>query len=132
MAELTLYIPGRIPSKKNSKRIVRRGNRSLLIGSADYLSWKGSVALLLNSRAKETIQQANSITLKFKFPDNRRADLTNKAESIMDAIVDAGILKDDRWQVTSTITLIPLGVDKENPGVEVIIDYEHPEVIIPQ
>ena len=46
-------------------------------------------------------------------------DLTNKAESIMDTLVDAGILEDDCWKQTGPVHLIPMGVDKDNPRVEV-------------
>lgn len=52
-------------------------------------------------------------------PDHRRCDLTNKAESVMDLLVDNGFIEDDCWQITGLIELSCGGVDKENPRVEI-------------
>jgi crossover junction endodeoxyribonuclease RusA len=57
-------------------------------------------------------------------PDNRKTDLTNKAESIMDLLVDCKIIDDDCWQVIPRIMLDARGVDKENPRVTVWIKYD--------
>lgn len=55
------------------------------------------------------------IVLAFKMPDNRRKDLTNAAESVMDLLVDAGILSDDCWQVIPNVTLLGM-LDSKSPG----------------
>jgi Holliday junction resolvase RusA-like endonuclease len=47
--------------------------------------------------------------------DKRASDLTNKAESIMDLLVDAGILSDDNWFVVPNVELIFAGVDPKKP-----------------
>jgi len=44
------------------------------------------------------------------------------AESIMDLLVDVGILTDDRWQVVYQINLQSRGIDKEHPRTEVCIN----------
>lgn len=49
------------------------------------------------------------------------ADLTNKAESVMDLLVDCGIIVDDSWQVVEKLTLRIGGIDKKNPRVVVEI-----------
>jgi Holliday junction resolvase RusA-like endonuclease len=54
-------------------------------------------------------------------PDNRRTDLSNKAESIMDLLVDNGILEDDCWQIVPILALQGMKVDKENPRAEIFI-----------
>ena len=59
------------------------------------------------------------IEMMFYFPDKRRADLTNKAESIMDLLVDAGIIEDDNANVCPEVLLRFGGVDRERPRVEV-------------
>ena len=79
------------------------------------------------------IEIAYGVRLVFMFPDKRRTDLTNKAESVMDLLVSQRILSDDSWQKTGPILLESAGVDKYNPGVEIYIkenpnekDEEHP------
>lgn len=127
--EIHITIPGRIPSKKNSKRQMpipgRRFNNLVL--SKEYLEWHKINKWKIWQKAKElewkTIKKAKEIRIFFYMPDNRRADLSNKTESIMDLLVDSKVLADDSWQVTRTITLVPCGVDKENPRAEVWI-YE--------
>lgn len=61
------------------------------------------------------------IELLFHMPDNRVADLTNKAESVMDALVDAEVIEDDKWQVVRPLVLDCAGIDKENPRVIITI-----------
>jgi Holliday junction resolvase RusA-like endonuclease len=69
----------------------------------------------------QPIGKPEHISLKF-FPKTRRAgDLTNKAESVMDCLVDNGILEDDNWFVCGSLWLQFGGVDKENPRVEIYI-----------
>lgn len=59
------------------------------------------------------------------FPNSKRkADLTNKAESIMDALVDAGVLEDDNWFVCGDIRLLFGGIDRLNPRAEVEIEKD--------
>lgn len=59
------------------------------------------------------------ITMSFWLPDNRRTDLNNKAASILDMLVDNGILEDDSWQIIGEERYIPMGVDKDDPRVEI-------------
>jgi crossover junction endodeoxyribonuclease RusA len=56
-------------------------------------------------------------------PDNIKADLTNKAESVMDLLVDCKVIDDDCWQVIPRIMLDCRGIDKEKPRVVVWIKY---------
>lgn len=112
---ITLY--GRVPSKKNGKIMICRGKRPILISTPQFAAWHEEQLWKLKSYKKK--YDECSIVLKFFAPDNRSSDLTNKAESIMDLLVDAGILKDDNWFVVNTLTLQFGGVDKENPRVEI-------------
>lgn len=40
-----------------------------------------------------------TVCIKIIFPDLKRADVTNKAESVLDLLVDRGIIPDDSWQI---------------------------------
>jgi hypothetical protein len=62
-----------------------------------------------------------AILITFYPPDRNAGDLTNKAESIMDLLVDMEILEDDNWFICSDIHLKFGGVDKQNPRAEIEI-----------
>lgn len=124
MQDLTLTITGRIPSKKNSKRVVCRGKRPVVLNQDGYDDWHEEASWQIKQFIPDTpLQKCKSISLTFTFPDNRRPDLTNKAESIMDLLVDMRVIEDDCWQVTGDVILTSAGVDKNNPHVKVIISY---------
>ena len=63
------------------------------------------------------IRTTSKIKAEFWLPDNRKTDLSNKIESVMDLLVDNGIIEDDSWQIISDLHLIANGIDKENPRV---------------
>lgn len=115
---MILTILGRIPSKKNS-RINTRSGRSF--PSSKYTAWHKDASLQIMG-AKP--QSQKDFVLTFYMPDNRRCDLTNKAESVMDLLVDCGLLEDDCWQVTGKIRLECGGIDKINPRVEIEYNLE--------
>ncbi len=108
-----IIIKGRCPSKKNS-RINTRSGRSF--PSAKYTAWHKDASIQLITQEAPQISSSD-ITLTFWMPDNRRCDLTNKAESIMDLLVDSALIIDDCWQEINPIHLYCEGVDKINPRV---------------
>ena len=117
---MRLIIRGRIPSLKNSKIMVCRGSRPVLLPSKSYQAWHEDASYqLMAQRPTKGIKKCE-IEMTFYFPDNRKADLTNKAESVMDLLADCGIITDDAWQVVCKLTLVSGGVDK-NPRVEICL-----------
>jgi len=115
-------IAGRIPSKKNSRNIFVRGGRILNIPSAKYAAWhKDALTQVADIRKNYFLLENVEVTIDFFAPDKRASDLSNKAESIMDLLVDAGILADDNWWVVDKLILNFRGVDKKNPGATVYI-----------
>jgi len=111
-----IIIYGQTPSKKNSKIIICRGKFPNLIPSKNYTKWhKDAITQLAE---KEQIK-ANEITLTFFTGDNRKFDLSNKCESIMDTLVDAGLLEDDNYSIISSLHLHFGGVDKGKPRCEI-------------
>lgn len=111
-----IVINGRVPSKKNS-RINTRSGRSF--PSSKYTAWHKDASAQLTNQSVKEMKNFSKIEIHFWFPDDRRADLTNKAESIMDLLVDNGLIKDDSWQVTGGVMLIPEGIDRVNPRVQI-------------
>lgn len=89
----------------------------MLLSSAKYREWHENA-----SRQLKGAQKIDSKRLEFHFyfPDNRKCDLTNKAESVADLLVDNGLLEDDNWHVINDLRMFGECVDKENPRVEII------------
>jgi Holliday junction resolvase RusA-like endonuclease len=115
---MKIAIYGSTPSKKNSKIMVCRGKFPMLLPSKNYTEWHKDALLQLKDKKPIT---SKDITLTFFAGDNRKFDLTNKSESIMDTLVDAGLLADDNYTEVSKLTLVFGGVDKGKARCE--IDY---------
>ena len=112
---------GTPPSKKNSKIISCVGTRPRLFPSKTYVAWhKEALVQLKDQKVKpEKHKEIRTITLTFFSKDKRKYDLTNKAESVMDLLVDYGFIEDDNFAVLSCIQLVYGGMSKTAPRVEV-------------
>ena len=119
--QTSITIEGRIPSKKNSRNVFSRGGKLFNIPSKKYKEWHSVATLQISEFENLQIEEVSSIDLKFYAPDRRSADLTNKAESVLDLLVDNGVIIDDNWFVLKNVNLYFQGVDKERPRCEVII-----------
>ena len=123
MDRLKIILKGRIPSKKNSKQVFARGGRVIVIPSKNHEAWHEEQSYMIKKyRPKKPIEKCE-VEILFYAPDKRKADLTNKAESLMDLLVDNNFIVDDNWFVCYEIKLYFGGVDKKNPRAEVIINY---------
>lgn len=109
--KVILKFIGRIPSKKNSKRILRNFStgKPFIASSASYKNWEAQTLYCLKpqvmTQVPQTIEKTKFVSINFIFPDRRRKDLTNKAESIMDILVDLGVLKDDDFITVPNLLL---------------------------
>lgn len=111
-----ITLTGNIPSKKNSKMIVWRGKVPLLLPSANFTKWH-----------KEALKQltgikpikSNKLSITFFSENNRKWDLSNRAESVMDLLVDAGLIEDDNYTVISDLHLKFGGVNPGKVGCEI-------------
>ena len=115
-----ITLKGRIPSKKNSRCLFVRRGKLFNIPSKAYSEWHKEASAQLCSFVG-SLKDIVFIQLDFYATDKRSSDLTNKSESVMDLLVDNGILEDDNWWVISKIGLNFLGVDKLNPRCEIHI-----------
>lgn len=118
---LHLILTGRIPSKKNSTRRIMRGGRIFTVPSKAYEDWQKEHLYNLNLKKISLRQNIEEIEITIFAPDKRKSDLTNKAESIMDLLVDAHIIPDDNWFVVPKIILLFGGVDRNYPRAEINI-----------
>ncbi len=116
---MTITLHGRIPSKKNSKRLVMFGHRPGIISSKDYEAWHTLASYELKGQVKGMTNRIrlsgqHRIEITFFAAKRFKADLTNKAESIMDLLVDNYVIEDDNWFVVPEILLTFGGIDKTN------------------
>ena len=106
---LTIEFVGDVPSKKNS-RITLRSGRS--IPGKKYQQWheyaifqiKSTVNRRPNIRLFEKKPMSQNIAITFYMGTRRRTDIDNKISSILDTLVDAGVLEDDDWTHVPSIT----------------------------
>lgn len=102
-----IKLTGLVRPKKNSKRMIFRGRKPLLLPSENFVSWHADAMrqLLTQNIPKPMLDTRIEISISFAFKDKRRRDLTNLAESVMDLLVDYGTIKDDCWQICRNLRL---------------------------
>ena len=124
----SLSFEGNIPSKKNSKQIVTKPFPRL-ISSKAYLAWHKTCSQTLKMARIEPIRLIE-VNLYDKLNKDgtepkRKFDLTNKAESIMDLLVDCKIIEDDNYKVIPQMILSFAGFrDEQGAEVFIYIDKE--------
>lgn len=58
---------------------------------------------------------------RFWFPDRRNRDAENYVKAVSDYLVAQGVIADDNWMIVRRMTLIPMGIDKKFPRVDITI-----------
>lgn len=125
-----ITITGDVPSKKNSKQIIYVRGRPLIIPSKNHKQWHTQAISQLYG-IKPVARQIDCIELIFYPSTKRKFDLTNKAESIMDLLVDARIIEDDNYTVLPKVILQIGSQDKLNPRCEIYVDTRTEEILSP-
>ncbi len=116
---VVIKILGRVPSKKNSKQVVCFGKTPRVLPSKAYQEWHKDASKQISGI--EVIPNGSIIEFVMYAPDNRKADLSNKWESVADLLVDNKKIEDDNWFVMPDIRMKFGGVDKNNPRVEIYV-----------
>jgi len=62
------------------------------------------------------------LTVVFYNGDDRRHDLDNQLSSVLDTMVDAGIITDDDQKHISQITINYADIDRANPRCEIYLE----------
>lgn len=116
---MKLVIIGETPSKKNSRIVLPNGKN---IPSKQYRIWHESAKLQVRamSTGADTICYPVSISLSFFHGDLRRRDSDNGTSSILDTLVDCGIIKDDNWEIVRILNVYNY-YDKNNARCEIDI-----------
>ncbi len=117
-----IIITGDTVSKKNSKQLIHVRGRTLIISSKAYKKWHDRAISQLTEK-QAVAGQISGVELIFYPSTRRKFDLSNHTESIMDLLVDAGVIEDDNYSIVPELTIKFGGQDKENPRCEITI-YE--------
>lgn len=111
-------LKGRVPSKKNSLRRIKRGNHIFTVASQQHEDWHKEQLVMIRyqwTTRNLPLELVRYIEIVIYPPDRRGGDLSNKTESIMDLLVHAGVIKDDNWFVVPQLLLRAGEVDTKNP-----------------
>lgn len=130
MIVLKYELEGRVPSKKNSKRIFRKRGKTFVLPSKLHEKWhKVCMAeIQLIGIPNVPIERVQLCKCIIYYPDHYRADNTNKVESVHDLLVDAKIIADDNFKVMPNT--LQNGKYRKNLGgfeIYLTIDPKHPD-----
>lgn len=116
---MIIHIPLETPSKKNSRVVDRRTGRTF--PNKRYTEWHKAAALYVRQSHAHPLDEGPFVLyMEFTHGDRVRRDSDNGVSSILDLLVDCGVLPDDNWMVVSKINVSNL-YDKGNPGVHISI-----------
>ncbi len=95
--------------------------RYIIVSSKNFTAWLKDAKSQITVQAPGRANNVTSIEVTIFAPDMRKADLTNKAESILDLLVECGVIEDDNWFAIPKVILKMGGVDRIRPRAEVEI-----------
>lgn len=90
-----LKIEGNVPSKKNSRVRTRSGSS---IPSKAFSDWQESALWQVRQQTKVRFLKPVALEVIIYFGTNGRADLDNRVTSVLDMLVEAIVIRDDKWQ----------------------------------
>lgn len=96
---MTLTLTGRVPTKKNHKRVFRNKytGKITVTSSAAYEAWHEEAGKqLLPFRPSEPMSGSISIAIHFKLKGRIDADVDNMMASVVDLLQDMGFLENDK------------------------------------
>lgn len=97
-------LEGETPAKKNSKQVFAKGGKVIVTTSQRYKEWYTIATKQIQEQKKlykDCLPLTGNlyVTINFYHADNRRRDSDNGLSSVLDLLVEQGILVDDRWQI---------------------------------
>lgn len=90
-----LVLEGNVPSKKNSRINLRSG---VSVPSNKFVQWQNDSIMEVRRQTRERFYKPVQIELIIYFATLGKADLDNRLTSILDMLVEALVLRDDKWQ----------------------------------
>jgi len=117
---MNLTLRGRIPSLKNSKMVIKRGGKTLVLPQKRYKEWLDDCKNQMIKQKIWPLDWVFFIHYKLYYPDLRIADHTNKLQSVEELFVKYWMLEDDNRKVINKF-FVEWFLDREDPRIEVKI-----------
>ena len=123
MEEIKFTIPLTPISKKNSQQIFinSKTGKPFISPSKKYKEYeRAAVAYCPRNLG---IEAPVNISCVYYMPTKRKCDLTNLLEATHDVLVCAQTIKDDNYNIISSVDGSEVKLDRENPRTEVTITF---------
>lgn len=117
MIEFIIQIPP--VTKKNHGRIVRIGNRSILLPSEQFAKYQKTAGSFLKPLG---IDYKVNIKCLFYMPTRRIVDLVGLLQAIDDVLTHYGVIIDDNSRIVAGHDGSRVFYDKEHPRTEIYIE----------
>lgn len=92
---IELALEGNVPSKKNSR--INRGD-GVSFPSKKFVQWQDDALIQVRRQTRQRFYKPVALELIIYFGTMTRADLDNRLTSILDMLVEALVIPDDKWQ----------------------------------
>lgn len=106
-------------TKKNHGRIIRKGNRPILLPSEQFIKYQDAAWMFLKPL---NIDKQCNIKCLFYMPTRRIVDLVGLLQAVDDVLTHYNVIKDDNSRIVAGHDGSRVLYDKENPRTEVYID----------
>lgn len=119
MIKFTVNLPP--ISKKNSQQILinKATGRPFIMPSKQYKEYEKAALWFIPK--VETIDKPVNVQCLFYMPTQRKCDLVNMQEAILDVMVKAGLIADDNYTIVQSMNGSRVFYDKKYPRTEVYI-----------
>lgn len=109
---IELVLEGNVPSKKNQRINTKEG---LSFPSKAFSDWQDEALIEVRRQTRHRFLVPVSMELIIYFGNDTRSDLDNRLTSILDMLVEALVLRDDKWQDVPLIK-VEAQYRKNKPG----------------
>lgn len=92
---IELVLEGSVPSKKNSRAMTRTG---ISVPNNKFIQWQNDALKQVRAQTRQRFLVPVGVEVIIYFGTRGRADLDNRLTSILDMLVEALVLQDDKWQ----------------------------------
>lgn len=106
---MVIVLEGNIPVKKNSKQIIYVRGKPIIISSKSHKEWHTRAMWQLKAQRLKPIKGPVKIEMVAEFKTKRKKDLDGVLSSILDLLVDAGIIEDDTHTIVKYISILFAG-----------------------
>lgn len=119
---LQIIIPINPRSKKNSQQIVfnKKTKRAMVIQNKNYTQFEKDCKPFM-PRIEKPIDYPINLGVKFYVKDARARDISNYIEAIQDVLVKYSIIKDDNYNIVSSLDGCSMEINRDYPHCEIYI-----------